>query len=351
MVLKVIDVSSHQAVSVVKNTDADAVIVKTTQGTGYVNPLADSQYQTAKKRGKLLGIYHYAGGGDPGKEADYFYQHSKNYFGEAVPVLDWEQYQNSAWGNTDWGLKFVNRIHELSGVWCLLYTGQDGAKQNAKLVPISGLWLAAYPDNRQSWTEPNFTYSTAPWKSLTGWQFTSGGGVLDRSIFYLDKDAWLKIAKSDKKATTPSKPAKPSAPSYSTSGKSLEQMANDVINKKIGTGPTRTKALGKFYTGVQAIVNHKLKTGSASLTNNILAGEVKKDVYGSGDTRKKMLGTYYNAVQNIINKSSAVYYTVRSGDSLSVIARRYGTSVSTIVSLNGLKNANVIYAGQKLRVK
>ncbi|KRM79462.1 glycoside hydrolase family 25 [Lapidilactobacillus dextrinicus DSM 20335] len=348
---KVIDVSSHQDVSVVQNTDAEGVIIKTTEGTGYVNPLADAQYQAAKKRGKLLGIYHYARGGDPIKEADFFYNNSKNYFGEAIPALDWEEYTNAAWSNVSWGLKFVNRIHELSGVWCLLYTGMDGAKQNAKLVPISGLWLAAYPDDRQNWTAPNFTYSTAPWKSLTGWQYTSGGGALDRSIFYLDAAGWKKIAAGDKKATEPSKPSTPSTPAYSTAGKSLEQMANDVLNKKVGTGPARTKALGKFYTGVQAIVNHKLKTGSISLTNTILANETKKDVYGKGDTRKKLLGSYYNGVQAVINKTAVVYHTVKPGETVSGIASAYKTSSANIVKLNSLKNANLIYAGQRLRVK
>lgn len=354
MVLKAIDVSSHQAVSVVENTDADIVIVKTTEGTGYVNPLADKQYQAAKKRGKLVGIYHYATGSDPVKEANFFYNNSKNYFGEAVPFLDWEQYNNRAWGNTEWGYKFVQQLKKLSGVTAGFYSGSDGAKHNTKLVSMSALWFAGYPDNRQSWNVPNFPYSIAPWKVMTGWQYTSGGGVLDRSVFYLDAKSWKKIATGDKKATEPSKPStpsKPSAPAYSTAGKSLEQMANDVLNKKVGTGPARTKALGKFYTGVQAIVNNKLKTGSDSLTNTILANEVKKNVYGSGDTRKKLLGSYYNGVQAVINKTAVVYHTVKPGETVSGIATAFKTTTANIVKLNSLKNANLIKAGQRLRVK
>ena len=59
--------------------------------------------------------------------------------------------------------------------------------------------------------------------------------------------------------------------------------------------------------------------------------------------------------QNAINKQSqqpaAVYYTVKSGDNLSTIASRYGTTVSKITQLNKLANPNLIYPGQKLRVK
>ena len=40
--------------------------------------------------------------------------------------------------------------------------------------------------------------------------------------------------------------------------------------------------------------------------------------------------------------------TVRSGDTLSSIARRYNTTASQLVNLNGIKNANAIRVGQKL---
>ena len=48
--------------------------------------------------------------------------------------------------------------------------------------------------------------------------------------------------------------------------------------------------------------------------------------------------------------SSTTYYTVKSGDSLSVIAGKYGTTYQKIMSLNGLNNT-IIYPGQKLKVK
>jgi LysM repeat protein len=41
---------------------------------------------------------------------------------------------------------------------------------------------------------------------------------------------------------------------------------------------------------------------------------------------------------------------VRRGDTLAKIAWRYRTSVSFLARLNGLRNPNLIYAGQWLRV-
>jgi len=49
--------------------------------------------------------------------------------------------------------------------------------------------------------------------------------------------------------------------------------------------------------------------------------------------------------------STAQYYTVKTGDNLTKIAKRFGTSVSHLVALNKIKNPNLIRVGQKLRVK
>ncbi|WP_290034257.1 LysM peptidoglycan-binding domain-containing protein [Ligilactobacillus cholophilus] len=42
--------------------------------------------------------------------------------------------------------------------------------------------------------------------------------------------------------------------------------------------------------------------------------------------------------------------TVKSGDTLSKIAKEYNTSISSLQSLNSLSNINMIYAGQQLKV-
>ena len=91
-----------------------------------------------------------------------------------------------------------------------------------------------------------------------------------------------------------------------------------------------------------------------------LAREVIDGKWGNGDARKKALkeaGYDYSAVQakvnELVRKTAPVYYTVKSGDTLSTIARKYGTSVSAIQQLNTslIKNVNLIIAGWKIRVK
>lgn len=48
---------------------------------------------------------------------------------------------------------------------------------------------------------------------------------------------------------------------------------------------------------------------------------------------------------------SVEYYTIVKGDTLTKIAKKFGTTVNQLVAWNGIKNKNLIYAGQKIRVR
>lgn len=57
--------------------------------------------------------------------------------------------------------------------------------------------------------------------------------------------------------------------------------------------------------------------------------------------------------RDILNKAveSPEYYTVQTGDTLTAIARKFGTTVNKLKKLNNLANANLIYTGQKIKVR
>ena len=201
--LRGIDVSSHDGWSTGRfgkqNTEtaygeSDFVIAKATQGTGYVNKYCDPAIQRAKSDGKLWGFYHYAGGNDPVAEANFFYNNCKNYFGEGIPCLDWERTQNSSWGSTTWCRRFVDRIHELTGIWCMVYIQASAVGQAASCASDCALWIAGYPDNRNSWDMPTFRYGTGAWSTWTVWQYTSSGELTDRNYAQLTREGWLAIA-------------------------------------------------------------------------------------------------------------------------------------------------------------
>ena len=49
--------------------------------------------------------------------------------------------------------------------------------------------------------------------------------------------------------------------------------------------------------------------------------------------------------------SSTQYYTIQPGDTLSEIARRFGTTDSALTRLNGISDPDKIYAGNRIRIK
>ena len=88
------------------------------------------------------------------------------------------------------------------------------------------------------------------------------------------------------------------------------------------------------------------------LARDVIAGK-----YGNGEDRKKALGSLYNEVQKRVNEilrnqnNNSIYYTVVKGDNLTKIARKYGVTIKYLKDLNNIKNANLIYVGQKIKIK
>ena len=143
--------------------------------------------------------------------------------------------------------------------------------------------------------------------------------------------------------------------------KSIDELANEVIDGKWDNGTDRKTNLEKAgydYEAVQNRVNEILKEKD----NKKSVTEVAKDViagdYGNGEDRKKKLeaeGYDYETVQAKVNQllgaNVTKTYTVKSGDTLSEIAKKYNTTVQKLVKDNNIKNANLIYVGQKIVIK
>ena len=352
-----IDVSNHQNGINLSVVPCDFVIVKATQGTGYINPDCDRAYQQAKAAGKCLGVYHYAGGGGAVAEADFFLKNIQGYIGEAILVLDWESYQNSAYNQGPaYAKQFLDRIYEKTGIRALVYISKSvcNAFNWGAIAPNHGLWVAQYanynPTGYQSnpWTD-NKGYGA--WSGPAIFQYSSSGrlsgynGNLDINIAYMDREGWNKYAGKGN-ATKP--PVTPTPPTDNTPSGSIMDLATGVLQGKYGDGAAREAALGSKFQEVQNEVNHRLQ---ASV--DTLVAETKQGRYGNGSDREAALGPRYKEVQDKINASggsSTRTYEVQSGDTLSGIAAKFGTTVSQLCSLNGISNPNVIYAGQVLKI-
>lgn len=195
--LNFIDISSYQAALnlVAVSSSIQGVIVKATEGTGYVNPYCDKHYQQAKKCNLLRGFYHFAGTDKPEAEAEYFWNNCRNYFRDAIPILDWEGKQS-----VDWVNRFVRHLKDISGIWCWIYANPWRFNQGC-VEPNCARWVASYP----AVSHPAFAQA-AHWNcpkadgNVVAWQFCSDGrlngynGNLDCSLYYGDKESWLKYA-------------------------------------------------------------------------------------------------------------------------------------------------------------
>lgn len=100
------------------------------------------------------------------------------------------------------------------------------------------------------------------------------------------------------------------------------------------------------------------KIDLSKYTDEQLADMVIAGHFGDGVDRVKALGARYSKVQKIVNRKMlpAVTpvrktYTVKSGDTLWGISRKFGTTVNALVKLNHIKNPNLIYAGDVLYVE
>lgn len=86
-----------------------------------------------------------------------------------------------------------------------------------------------------------------------------------------------------------------------------------------------------------------------------LARECIAGKYGNGKERKEALGSLYEEVQKRVNEilkaEKDTIYIVKKGDNLTKIAKKYGTTVQKLKKLNNLENANLIFPGQKLKIK
>lgn len=120
--------------------------------------------------------------------------------------------------------------------------------------------------------------------------------------------------------------------------------AGDWVIFKNGTYGHVGMALGSYNNGYIALLGQnqggKACDGGGGATNIInislssFAGAFRPKTY-----EKKTTTT------------TKVYYKVKKGDNLTKIAKKYKTTVKKLVSWNKIKNPNIIYVNQKLRVK
>lgn len=83
---------------------------------------------------------------------------------------------------------------------------------------------------------------------------------------------------------------------------------------------------------------------------NGINGAVDRDLYTENIFLSDTTPIANNPNPNEDINTQSVFYTVEPGDTLSSIARRYGTTVQELATINNISNPNLIFPGQSLRV-
>ena len=320
--LRVVDVASHQAGIVTGALDCDAVICKATEGTGYVNPYCDEHYQSAKAGGKLLGVYHYASGGNPEAEAEFFVNNIQGYLHEAILVLDWESGDNAAWGDSSWVARFCAHIVALTGINPMIYVQRSAANQCTGLGDY-GIWLAEYLDYASrgwnDYTEPNYSGDYAMHQFTSSGAISGWSGPLDLSLFFGDANAWLAYAGATGQSVPVPQP---------------QQTQTYVEPQVQSSGTTYIVQSGDTLSGIASMYG---------TTYQHLA-----DINGIANPNLIHVG------QEICIDESAPtsdkYYTIQPGDTLSGIAARYDTTWQWLAEINGIDTPDLIHPGTTIRV-
>lgn len=239
--------------------------------------------------------------------------------------------------NTEAVLYALDRV-EKAGYTAVLYGYKNFLLNHVDLARIAKqypLWLGEYPDYNVT-PEPNYNYFPS-FDNIGIFQFTSTyiAGGLDGNIDLTGlTDVGYKGGNAEKPVTKP-----------------------DAVQQGIIADNTPKKDITAGYT---VKVNFSAKTWS---TGQAIPAWVKGNSYEVIQTsgNKVLLGGIMSwidrsnveilstAKQNNTQATSNTY-TVRYGDSLSAIAARFGTTVSALQSANNIRNANLIYPGQVLRV-
>lgn len=303
---KVIDVSKWQGKIDWEKVkpNIDGAIIRCGYGSDAIAH-DDSQFKRNADECTRLGIpfgvyiYSYAKSIDAAKsEAAHVLRLIKGYKLSYPVYLDLEE-NGTQNGAAERAIVFGDII-EKAGYWCGIYANLNWWNNYLKKdLERFTKWVAQY--NKKC------TYTGT---HLDMWQYTSKGkvngisGNVDMNECYRDFPAEI-FGKNTNVSTKP------------TNVKSIDEIVNEVIAGKWGNQddkPSREERLTKAgynYSEVQAEVNKLLKK----------------------------------------HTSYVIYYTVKKGDTLSSIAKKYGTTVKQIVSWNKIKNPNLIYPGQKFRVK
>jgi LysM repeat protein len=385
-----IDVSHHNRelglplafYQTVKASGVQGVVVKVSEGTGYLDPAASVNIANAKAAGMAVHAYHFArytSTASAKAEAKAFAAKLKavgfNAKTDGYVVVDVEadNLSSSPAKLTEYTNAFIAQMKALGYPKVDLYTGNafyHSRLQPAKLT-VSKPWLARYPLYPAT-GKPQPVYSNGKgawqWSSTYVFPGLESYGRFDVSVDYAGKYTSTKTATSATKPGVVKTVGSVSLVDYLHSkGKPFDYAsraklaAQYGITNYSGTASQNLALLAKLKSGVKPAPAAASKTNVYVVKRGDTLGAIAKK-YGTTVAQLAKLNGIKNVNKIYVGEKIVVsgtvkaastkkYYTVKRGDTVSEIAAKYHVTVTKIKSWNKLANVNRIYVGEKLRVK
>lgn len=319
----IVDLSHHQDPAKI-NYDVmakllDFAIIRTQYGSKTIDRHYKTHHKELQKRGVPTAAYAWVRGvseNDMRVEARDFYNRTKN----LNPTFWFLDVEEKSMSNMRDGVKaYVDELRKLGAEKVGVYIAHHLYKSfNLDMCDFDAVWIPRYGKN-------NGKPDKKPEYPCDLWQYTEKGR-LDGYAGHLDLNKII-------------------------SNKPLSFFTGNAIKAK-----EQPKKASKTYKVVTTLNGYKTAADAKKRQNK--AGTVKPGTYHVFNESQGMInvtnkngvpGSWINPSDN--KKSSVKTYTVKKGDTLSGIAVKFGTTVKALQALNGIKNPNLIYVNQKLRVK
>ena len=317
-----IDVSDWQGYidySQVKNSGIDIVYIKASQGDNIKDPYFEINYENAKANNLKVGFYHFLTATtveEAHQQATFFASVISGKEADCKLAMDYEQFNGVDREQINQiALAFIQKVKELTEKQVIIYSDLYNSEStfNSELASQGELWIAYYGDYR------NLENVNSSWNTFIGVQYTDQGNVpgingnVDRDLF--SEEIFLDDSSEIPTTENPND-------SYNT----------ETVYYTVKSGDTLSSIASRYGTTVQEIA----QLNGIQNVNLIYPGQVLR------------ITTNSNVPGSETNSTNKTYYTIRRGDTLWGISRKYGVTVQNIVSWNNIQNPNLIYPGQRL---
>lgn len=315
-----IDVSNWQGYinySQVKDSGIDIVYIKASQGTNYKDPYFDLNYENAKTNGLKVGAYHFVEARsitEAKNEAKFFASIISGKQLDCKLAMDFEEFGDlNKEQINEISKAFLEEIENITGKEAIVYSDLFNSQRVFELSDRYPLWIAYYG----SYQELD-RYKTN-WNNFIGQQYTDVGrisGIRD----YVDRNLFTKEILLTDTSSMPNVEAP------------KEKNVSERFVYTVKRGNTLWEISKRYSTTINEIVD--------------LNGIRNPNLIYPGEKLTIITNTNFEST-NALGKN---LYTVKYGDTLSELAIKFDTTVENLVKLNNIKNPNLIYVGQRLRI-